>query len=141
MALFKIAMTEYHISHFCQDNYLALHCSRYDNIKAPFDGELIIDKDTCILKKNNFELHIANIDSVTSGKVKAGDEIAIPKVGGDNRAYFYIKLYKDSQLEDILMYLGYKDKTEETSDVKIKVEEKPKTTKKKTTSKKKSNKK
>ena len=142
MALFKVEMAKYEISHYCQDNYLALHCSRYDYIKAPFDGELIIDKGEYILKKDNFKLYISNIDIITKGEVKAGDFIGTPKLCKDGRAYFYVKLYKYDDLEDILIYLKRKDKTiDKIAEYKpmiiIEVDRPEKPAKKETTAKKK----
>lgn len=161
MALFKNLLLTYVINKFDKD-YLVLHCSREDFVKAPFDGDITNKNGELILKKDKFELYISHITPLKDGFVKAGEKIATPVVDsldGRKVAYIKVKLYKDKLPQDIIKYLNFKDdnvdivkpsfeiKTmteEEVDEVKKMVdeiketevtEEKPKSTPKKTSSK------
>lgn len=112
MSLFKNLFITYDIMKF-EDDYLMLHCSREDFVKAPFDGELTCGNASCILSNDDFKLYISNI-AITENQpdnVKAGHCIGKPMVQGDI-AYILVKLYKDNNLEDIITYLNFKDNTE-----------------------------
>lgn len=150
MALFKNLFITYDIMKF-ENDYLILHCSREDFIKAPFDGEIKKGNTTCVLDNGIFQLYISHVNTlISNGQVKAGELIAKPMIDGkygQNIAYILVKLHKGNQLEDILKYLKFQDDTiEEPKKVEkieeVKEEEKPKTeTPKKKSSRKKTTKK
>lgn len=113
MSLFKkMLITSYDIIKYEKD-YLMLHCSREDFVKAPFDGELTCGNTSCVLSNDDFELYISNI-AITEKhpkNIKAGHFIGKPMIQG-NIAYILIKLYKNNNLENIITYLNFKDDTE-----------------------------
>lgn len=147
MALFKNLFITYDIMKF-ENDYLVLHCSREDFIKAPFDGEIRKGNTTCVLDNGIFQLYISHVNTlVSNGQVKAGELIAKPMIDnkyGQNIAYILVKLHKGNQLEDILKYLKFQDdtieepkKVEEVKEEKSKTEiPKKKSSRKKTTKKK-----
>lgn len=141
MALFKKLLTTYHLKKF-EDDYLVLQCSKEDMIKAPFDGEVINGNTMIMLKQGDYSLYIRNIKSPMINQVKAGDVIGTPIVGnvdGRKMAYIMVKLYKGQELQDIIKYLNFKDKTVEIKEVANEdgqAEYKPKTTSKKSNKKK-----
>jgi hypothetical protein len=137
MSLFKNLLISHDIMKF-EDDYLMLHCSREDFVKAPFDGELSIGNSSCILSNDDFKLYISNI-AITEEQpknVKAGHLIGKPMVQSDI-AYILVKLYKNNNLEDIITYLNFKDNTE----IKPKSLEKVYNTNTKSSNKKRTNKK
>lgn len=111
MALFKNLLLTYVINKFDKD-YLVLHCSREDFVKAPFDGDITNKNGELILKKDKFELYVSHITPLKDGFVKAGEKIATPVVDsldGRKVAYIKVKLYKDKLPQDIIKYLNFKD--------------------------------
>lgn len=111
MALFKNLLLTYVINKFDKD-YLILHCSRTDFVKAPFDGDIINKNGELILKKDEFELHVSHITPIKDGSVKAGEKIGTPMVNsldGRKVAYIKVKLCKNGVQEDIIKYLNFKD--------------------------------
>lgn len=151
MSLFKNLFISYEIMKF-EDDYLVLHCSREDFIKAPFSGNIIKGNTTCKLSNEDFDFYISHVNTIIeNGEVNAGQIIGKPMVDnkyGQNIAYILVKLNKGNQLEDILKYLKFQDNTiEEPKKVEVvkeikKEEKSPKAeTPKKKSSKKKTTKK
>lgn len=149
MALFKNLLIKYDIYKY-EGDYLILHCSREDFVKAPFNGEITKKGNDLILRTKEFKLYLSHITALKEGKVKAGDIIGQPTVGslgGRKVAYIMVKLYMGNELQDIIKYLNFRDnvdiieKVAEVKETTAKVEEvvedevKPKTTKKKSTKK------
>lgn len=110
MALFEKIMIPFSIRKY-QGEYLILRVSKYDMVKAPFDATISVDKSSCKLTCENFELYISNITpSVKDGEVKAGDYIGTPMtIGG--QTYISVKLVKNEELQDMVKYLNFRDKT------------------------------
>lgn len=151
MALFKNLFISYEIMKF-EGDYLVLHCSREDFIKAPFSGNITKGNTTCKLSNEDFDFYISHVNTIIeNGKVNAGQLIGKPMIDnkyGQNIAYILVKLKKGNQLEDILKYLKFQDDTiEKPKKVEVvkeikKEEKSPKTeTPKKKSSKKKTTKK
>lgn len=149
MALFKNLLIKYNIYKY-EGDYLILHCSREDFVKAPFNGEITKKGNDLILRTKEFKLYLSHMTALKEGKVKAGDIIGQPIVGsfsGRKVAYIMIKLYMGDELQDIIKYLNFRDnvdiieKVVEVKETTANVEEvvenevKPKTTKKKSTKK------
>lgn len=149
MALFKNLLIKHNIYKYDSD-YLILHCSREDFVKAPFDGEITKKGNDLILRTKEFKLYLSHITALKDGAVKAGDVIGQPIVGslnGRKVAYIMVKLYMGNELQDIIKYLNFRDnvdiieKVVEVKEATAKVEEavkdevEPKTTKKKSTKK------
>ena len=125
MSLFKTSLIKHDILNFVEDDFLTLHCSRSDCIKAPFDASLTVGNASCVLKINDIELFISHVNVTTNAdKVKAGDIIGQPIVDGmfgQNTAYILVKIYKGGKLDDIVKYLRFKDKTKESKEEKKEV--------------------
>ena len=114
MALFKYPILPTYNMLYYDNDYLILHCSRFDEICAPFDGEIIEGDNDYILYNDNISLHINHINNVTLGVVKIGDKIGNPIVDakyGNKIATIGIKIYDKDKLSDILVYLKQLDKT------------------------------
>ena len=114
MALFKYPILPTYNMLYYDNDYLILHCSRFDEICAPFDGEIIEGDNDYILCNDNISLHINHINNVTLGVVKIGDKIGNPIVDakyGNKIATIGIKIYDKDKLSDILVYLKQLDKT------------------------------
>ena len=124
MSLFKTNIIKYGAMKYV-DEYLLLHCSREECVKAPFNGELTKINGGYILSKDDFKLYITHIEPIAdTTNVFVGDAIGIPMIGnefGVNRAYASIKLYKNDNLEDVLKYIKYKDKTDKAKTVAVKI--------------------
>ena len=109
MSLFKYPILNTYNILYYKNDYLYLHCSRYDALYAPFDGEIIQRKDDYVLYNDNVELYFTHVKNVVLGKVKAGDSIALPIVDNMfkyNTATVGIKIYKNKQLDDIVKHLN-----------------------------------
>lgn len=115
MSLFKTKIIKYGAMKYIDED-LSLHCSREEYVKAPFDGELTQINGGYILNNGEFQLYITHISPTTQfAQVSAGDIIGIPMVGnafGYDKAYISLRLYKNNNLENVLKYIQYKDKTE-----------------------------
>lgn len=114
MALFKYPILPTYNMLYYDNDYLILHCSRFDEIFAPFDGEIVEGDNDYILCNDNISLHINHINNVTLGVVKIGDKIGNPIVDakyGNKIATIGIKIYDKDKLSDILVYLKQLDKT------------------------------
>lgn len=111
MALFKNLLIKYNIYKY-DDDYLILHCSGEDFVKAPFSGEITKKGNDLILKTKEFKLYLSHMTALKDGKVKAGDIIGQPIVGslnGRKIAYIMVKLYMGNELQDIIKYLNFRD--------------------------------
>lgn len=125
MALFKNLLIKYNIYKY-EGDYLILHCSREDFVKAPFNGEITKKGNNLILRTKEFKLYLSHMTALKEGKVKAGDIIGQPMVDGmfgQSAAYILVKIYKDGKLDDIVKYLKFKDKTEENKEVVVEIKE------------------
>ena len=113
MALFKHPILPVYNLLCYDDDFLILHCSRFDVIHAPFDGEIIKADNSYILHNDIIDLYINHIDNVELGMVKIGDKIGNPIVDkkfGREMATIGIKIYNKNKLSDILVYLKQLDK-------------------------------
>ena len=109
MSLFKYPMLNTYNILYYKNDYLYLHCSRYDALYAPVDGEIIQKNNDYVLYNDNVELYFTHVKNVVLGKVKAGDSIALPIVDNMfkyNTATVGIKIYKNKQLDDIVKHLN-----------------------------------
>lgn len=109
MSLFKYPILNTYNILYYKNDYLYLHCSRYDALYAPFDGEIIQKNNDYVLYNDNVELYFTHVKNVVLGKVKAGDSIALPIVDNMfkyNTATVGIKIYKNKQLDDIVKHLN-----------------------------------
>lgn len=113
MSLFKSQILDsYNLMQY-QNDFLLLHCSRNDKVCAPFDGEVEITEDGCILYNDDFKLYINHIECDGNQKVSAGQTIGVPKMGkivGENKAYIGLKISCVDEPCDIMLYLNHKDK-------------------------------
>ena len=137
MSLFKKAILDYYIPMNYSDDFILLHCSRNDKIIAPFDGNLEIVNNGCILSNKHFKLHISHIECEDNDDIKMGDVIGTPLIGkidGDDIAYIGIKIYKDDKMQDAMLYLAFMDEdiieAETKQEIKNTVEVQKKSTKK-----------
>ena len=87
-------LSNYNILTYKED-FLLYHCSRYEIIHAPFEGECVkVDKDTCMLSNDSIKLYIYHISNITEGHVNKGDVIGYPIVSlikNDKIAYIGLK--------------------------------------------------
>lgn len=124
MSLFKKnILSQYNILNY-KNEYLYLHCSKYDAVVAPFNGRLNTDGE---LVSGNKVLHFKNVKFDNLGaKVKAGDRIGTPIVSrydGQLIANIGLMLTEGDMVLNVLKYLQRKDKDEEPKKKKKKVEE------------------
>lgn len=112
MSLFKNRILDnYNLLQYKND-FLLLHCSRNNIIKAPFDGMVKPTEDGCILYNDYFKLHISHMQCDECKEVFAGQAIGTPKMGrilGENKAYIGVKLTYMDSARDVSVYLSYKD--------------------------------
>lgn len=143
MALFQKIIAPFSIQKY-QDDYLILKVSKYDVVRAPFDAVASVNESSCELKYREFTLYISNMTpSIKDGEVKAGDYIGTPMtIGG--KTYIGVKLIRGQELQNIIKYLNFKDRTIFHDEPKEVIEEEPEVVKeepKKTSTKRKSTKK
>ena len=141
MSLFKNQILDnYNLMQY-QNDFLLLHCSRNDTIRAPFSGQVEATEDGCVLYNDYFKLYISHMECDKDQEVSAGQTIGAPKMGrilGENLAYIGLKLSYMDKLRDVSIYLSCRDKDVQVTKKPNETEEETKETSK---SKRKSNKK
>lgn len=134
MSLFKNKLlNNYNLMEY-KDDFLLLHCSKNDFIYAPFDGELKITDNGCVLHNEDYKLYLSHIQCTMHDDVKAGDIIGLPMVGKINHrsiAYIGIKIYNKNEMQEPIIYLERRDKSVDNVKEEIKSQPKRKSNKKK----------
>ena len=141
MSLFKSQILDnYNLMQY-QNDFLLLHCSRNDTIRAPFSGQVEATEDGCVLYNDYFKLYISHMECDADQEASAGQTIGVPKMGkisGENLAYIGLKLFYMDKLRDVSIYLSCRDEDVHVTKKPNETEEEIKETSK---SKRKSNKK
>lgn len=110
MSLFKKNIVSQYNIIANNNNTITLHCSKYDSIKAPFDGKLIIEDDVCTLANGNKVVTFGNVkcnmDKI--GHVVAGDIIGYPSNKSD-KAIFTLSVYVNQVAQNPVTYLQRRD--------------------------------
>ena len=113
MSLFKSQILDDYNLIMYQGDFLLLHCSKNDRVRAPFSGKVEVTEDGCVLYNDDFKLYINHMECNGNQKVSAGQTIGIPKMDrilGENKAYIGLKISYVDEPCDIILYLNYKDK-------------------------------
>ena len=122
MSLFKKPILKnYNVMHYTDKGFLLLHCSRNDVVCAPFKGEIDFEQNGCVIYNDRFKLYISHIIPTEKSRASIGDMIGTPMVER-NMAYIGIKIYKDGEIQDPLVYLNCLDKDEPKQKVEVKVD-------------------
>ena len=112
MSLFKNQILDnYNLMQY-QNDFLLLHCSRNDTIRAPFSGQVEATEDGCVLYNDYFKLYISHMECDADQEVSAGQTIGVPKMGkisGESLAYIGLKLFYMDELRDVSIYLHHRD--------------------------------
>ena len=112
MSLFKNQILDnYNLMQY-QNDFLLLHCSRNDTIRAPFSGQVEATEDGCVLYNDYFKLYISHMQCNEDQEVSAGQIIGTPKTGrilGENKAYIGVKLTYMDKVRDVSIYLSHRD--------------------------------
>ena len=112
MSLFKSQILDGYNLIMYQSDFLLLHCSKNDRVRAPFSGKIEATEDGCVLYNNYFKLYISHIQCDKDQEVSVGQTIGIPKMGrilGENKAYIGVKLTYMDKVRDVSIYLSHRD--------------------------------
>lgn len=139
MSLFKSQILDGYNLIMYQGDFLLLHCSKNDRVRAPFSGKIEATEDGCVLYNDYFKLYISHMQCDKDQEVSAGQTIGIPKMGrilGENKAYIGAKLTYMDKVRDVSIYLSHRDEdihvakkpdeTEEEPNEEVEVQEAPK---------------
>lgn len=144
MSLFKSQILDGYNLIMYQGDFLLLHCSKNDRVRAPFGGKVEATEDGCILYNDYFKLYISHMQCNEDQEVSAGQIIGTPKMGrilGENKAYIGVKLIYIDKVRDVSVYLSHRDEdvhaTKELSETTKEIEETQETPKPKRKSNKK----
>lgn len=90
----QLMLSNYNILNY-ENDFLLYHCSRYETVRAPFEGECVkVDKDTCMISNDDVKLYVCHISDITEGHVNKGDAMGYPIVSlfkNDRIAYIGLK--------------------------------------------------
>lgn len=129
MSLFKSQILDGYNLIMYQGDFLLLHCSKNDRVRAPFSGKIETTEDGCVLYNNYFKLYISHIQCDKDQEVSAGQTIGIPKMGrilGENKAYIGVKLTYMDKVRDVSIYLSHRDEDIRVAKKPDEIEEEPK---------------
>lgn len=139
MSLFKSQILDGYNLIMYQGDFLLLHCSKNDRVRAPFSGKVKATEDGCVLYNDYFKLYISHMQCDEDQEVSAGQTIGTPKMGrilGENKAYIGVKLIYMDKVRDVSIYLSHRDEDvyavkkpdeiEEESKEEVEIQEAPK---------------